>query len=820
MCERAVSGRAVPVRSVRGIAVIVLLALLRFVAADTAWAQPESSVSGTVTDALGGRIAGATVTLTGGTPAESTTNANGEYVFARVAPGRYQVIARAEGFEVASSRPLFIGSGDSVSADLSLQIGPLQQAVVVTAHAIGVSQAQTAAPVTVIDAALLTSLDKPDLQEAFRLVPGSQVQQSGGRGGTSSMFVRGGSANFTKVLVDGIAANDIGGAFDFSQIQTTGVDRVEILRQSNSVMYGSDALAGVINIETRRGRTRMPELNYTVDGGNLATLRNVLSAGGTYKRLDFFSEYSLFTTDNSVPNNQYRNGTYAGRFGLAAGSNTDVSGTIRHVNGEYGSPNAPLLYGIPDDSTSTSNLTYVGITAQTQWSDRWQSTVRFGSTGQTSSYLNPTPTGEAYDPFGFGANYLGDRVTIRGANGYSATGRAILDFGGVYPSPFDSRTTRRQLSGQSTVRIAGDLHLSVGARYEQEKGFDDPDDDATATRNNGGIFAEGRGSLGRRTYVSAGVGYERNAVFGSAVTPRVSIANYLRDASSGAIGETKVTFNAGSGIKAPSVFQQQSSIFELVQSLPAGARPSVDPIGPERSRSVDLGVEQAFAKSHVRVRASVFMNRFEDIIEFVSKSALPQVGIPAATAQATPFGAYVNSSSFDANGLELSGEAALTRQVRVTGTYTLLDAEVTKSFASSALSPAINPAFPGIPIGAFSPLIGSRPFRRPTHSGSLMAAYSRGPADVTLSAYFSGKRDGSTFLSDADFGNSLLLPNKDLEPAYQKVDLAGSYRFHRQVRAFVSVENLLDKEYQQSFGYPALPRTARVGMTLLLGGDR
>ena len=108
--------------------------------------------------------------------------------------------------------------------------------------------------------------------------------------------------------------------------------------------------------------------------------------------------------------------------------------------------------------------------------------------------------------------------------------------------------------------------------------------------------------------------------------------------------------------------------------------------------------------------------------------------------------------------------------------YTFLDAEVTESFSGGVLAPAINPAFPGIPIGQYSPLVGERPFRRPTHSGSFMVGYLEGPFDVALSAYLSGRRDGSTFLSDGFFGYSLLLPNQDLEAGYQKVDLAAGYR--------------------------------------------
>ena len=89
---------------------------------------------------------------------------------------------------------------------------------------------------------------------------------------------------------------------------------------------------------------------------------------------------------------------------------------------------------------------------------------------------------------------------------------------------------------------------------------------------------------------------------------------------------------------------------------------------------------------------------------------------------------------------------------------------------------------------------------------------------MALSAYLSGRRDGSTFLSDGFFGYSLLLPNQDLEAGYQKVDLAAGYRIHRSLRVFTSIENLFDKDYQASYGFPALPITARFGATVNFGG--
>jgi iron complex outermembrane receptor protein/vitamin B12 transporter len=389
------------------------------------------------------------------------------------------------------------------------------------------------------------------------------------------------------------------------------------------------------------------------------------------------------------------------------------------------------------------------------------------------------------------------------------TGRGVLDFGGTYPSIFESRTQRRTLFGSATYHIARDIDISGGGRIEREQGYDDPDGEPTAKRNNGGAFAEVRGTILMRTYVTAGFGVEHNAAFGNAVTPRLSVATYVRNPSASALGETKISFNYGKGIEAPSVFQQQNALSTLVGGNAAA-------LEPERSTSIDIGIEQVFAFGHARVRTAYFRNEYSDLLEFLDRTQLPAAGVPPEVAAAAEFGAYVNSQSFRAQGLETSFEAAAGPYSRVNASYTFLDAEVTKAFSAA---PAFNPLFPDIPIGAFAPLVGARPFRRPPQSGSVMASVMRGPATVTFAGYFSGRRDDSTFLSDEFFGNSLLLPNRDLDPAYQKLDISGSFRVHPRASIYASIENILDSKYDASFGFPSLPRAARVGVRIRFGGD-
>jgi vitamin B12 transporter len=795
-----------------------LAALLLLGLAVPAGAQPRTgSISGTITDPLGAHVGDAHVTLLKESQAakEITSDSQGNFAFEGVAEGRYQIQASAPGLQIRTTSPLFLAAGARLTVAVSLPLGPLETAVTVTAAANELLPSQVGATVTVIDAKTLETMGKPDLLEALRLVPGSSVVQTGGRGGITSDFIRGGNSNFNKVLIDGIPANDIGGAIDLSTFSLAGVEQVEVLREANSLNAGTDALAGVISVTSRRGRTRIPEASFTLDGGNLATDHEAASVGGVVRRFDYFSEFSHLATDNNQPSNRYRVKTYAGRFGAAVANNTYISGTARWIDKYYESPNGLSLYGTPDDFYQTSRLHLIGVGSQTQITGKWQAAVRVGVSDQRARFVNPTLSGEDIFGTGFGAP-----VTITGANGYSATGQAALDFG-----PYDSQTrsARQGVYAQTTYQFSPTLSVSGGGDYEREQAFTDPDADPTTTRNNGTVWVEGRESLADRISVTAGLGYAHIEGYASRYSPRVSVAAYLRKPAAAEFWtDTRLTFNAGKGVKSTSATSVNSSLFSLLQKTPAGvalaSSAGIGPIGPERGRNLDLGIEQGFWQGRARVRVAYFNNEFFDLVEFVSKNLLPQFGIPADVAAATASGAYVNSQSFKAHGLETSADARFGR-IRLSASYTHLDAEVTKSLSSS-VAPQFNPDIPGIPIGGFTALVGQRPFRRPANTGSLLIAYTQGAATVALTGYFAGKADDSTFLvgSDLNFGNSLLLPNQDLNAGYQKVDLSGSYQIHPRIKWYATIENLLDQHYEPSFGFPALPINVRTGLTVTLGG--
>jgi vitamin B12 transporter len=795
---------ALLVRAVRWSAVIILLFVF---AGLPAAAQSPSTLRGKITDPLGKTVPNAKVVVLQNSQEVAHVSSNAEGAFEVTVPpgGRYVVQVEAEGFSTTTVASVFVPSGKTAEiSPIVLSIGPLAQKVVVSATGTATPDTQVGASVSVIDGDQIQTLNKLDVLENLRLIPGAQVVQTSQRGGLTSLYIRGGNSDFNKILVDGIPVNDIGGDFDFAQLSNTGVGNLEILRGSNSVLYGSDALSGVVNVTSERGETPVPEMRYSIDGGNFGTLHQDVSLSGVFHSFDYFSEFSRFDTQGSLPNAYFHNATVNTNIGYQLNSTTTIRATFRHTAAGLGAPNALDLYGIPDNAWQTNRNTYTGATIQNQTTSKWHNSVQFAFAQFNQVYEDASPVGEPYE-----GNYLGNLVTIRGANGYSVTGQAILDYGGTYPLIYPDYEARRSVYAQSDYNFFGDWIGLVGFRYEHEDG-------EGFTRNNYSTFLEGHGSIGHRFFATFGGGFEHNSFFGFAATPRVSMAYYLRKPSNtGFFGETKLKFNFGEGIKEASTLEQGSALITLL-TPPQIAQYNVQPIGPERSRTFDFGVDQRLGTRSI-VGVAFYYNNFYNLISFLGVGDLIAIGVPPAVANATPEGgAYVNATSQRTKGAEVDYKIDLGHGFLFQGEYTYTDGLVTKAFGE----PSFNPLFPNIPIGAFDPLQGARPFRIAPHSGSVALFYSRKRLNAALTGYLVGRRDDSTYLYDANFGNTMLLPNRNLAGAYQKFDLSAGYAVRPYLTLYTSIENLFSEHYDAAFGYPSLPFAIRSGVRFTFGGAK
>ena len=767
----------------------ILTAVLLLIVSAPAWSA-EPGISGTVTDSLGAVIPGATVVLIEGgkTVDTASTDTAGKFQFKIEHSGRYSVRAEAKTFAASTSQEVFAEPGHGLDIDLTLSPSAVAQNIVVTATGLETPEAQTGTSISVINRTDLKT--RIDVQDTLRDQLGGQAVQNGQMGSLTGVYVRGGPSNANKVLIDGIPINDIGGGVDFSYLQADGLDRVEFQRGPNSALYGSDALASVISITTQQGGTPLPLFTFAADGGTFGTYHEDGSVGGFWKRFDYFSAYSGYGTQNSTPDSQYHRDVYLGNFGYQLSPGTILRATGRRMVSGLNSSNAVAAYGIPDDAATLERDTDFGITLDNHATDRWHNLLRYGGVRLRQQYSDYSPTGIPFDPYdlGYPSYYLGAPVTQQGANGFTITpaavaqvepflpqpGQAIYQYAGIYPQVSSYLTNTNFVYAQTDYRVNEKLTALFGFCYTNETGFTyNPFTGISSTdRNNFSYMMEFQGGLWNRFFYTLGGGIENNAVFGVAGTPRASLAYYLvRPGSSGMFSGTRLTFNFAKGIKEPSIYYENNSLYRLLQDtsvVPNGpqliAQYHIHPFLAEQSRSYDGGLEQQLFDGKARLSLIYFHNEFTNQAEFVSSQYLAELGVPEQVAQAQGiFGAAVNTLNYRAQGVEVGFHYQVNRKVDVRAGWTYTDAVVQQSFASSALQPAINPLFPNILIGAYSPLVGARPFRIAPNTGYAGVDWSYGRLFVSAMGTFVSRRDDSTFLLDTDFGNTLLLPNRNLD---------------------------------------------------------
>jgi len=790
-----------------------------------AWAAGGAKVHGTVTDSLGAVVANATVQLIHEHEiiASGKTDAVGNYSLSVGAAGRFLVRASAKSFQDAESALIFISASGESRVDLTLFPGKLAQEISVTTTGSPVPLAQVGSAVSVAESDQFPFAR--EVQQPLRWMPGLQLAQAGNAGSATTLFVRGGNSDANKVLLDGVPVNFAGGLADFAYIESASVQRIEVLRGPNSALYGSDALSGVVSVTTAQGTTPTQLLAYSAEGGNFGTYRQDGSFGGLFRQFDYFAEYDASKTGGNKPNDEYRYGNYAGNLGWTPSAATSLRMTIHSFGSRVGVPGAVAMFGVADNSNQKNDNTFMGATFENRTTEHWHNLIRYGRERLRQLFTDPSPTGTPYDPYNTGFPvYLGNSVRLHGANGYTVSGQAILNYSGIYPSQTEETTNRDFIYAQSQYVINAHLSALGAFKYESERGLSFYTG-ARATQIDRGNYSytmQLAGDFWNRLYYTVGSGIEKNAVFGVEATPRASLTYHLLRPSSGIFSGTKLRFSFGKGIKEPSVDQQGSSLFEALMNSPGGpqfiAEHGIGPVGAEKSRNYDGGIDQEFAAGRARASITYFHNQFTHGIEYVPTAGLIELGIPVGSFN-TLYGAYVNSMVFRAQGVETEVEYKISKSLFVRGGYTYLDAEVQRSFSSDALSPSINPLFPTIPIGAYSPLVGQRPFRRAPHAGYFAINYQQPRWTASLSGTMVGRRDDSTFLSDANFGTSMLLPNRNLDPAYQRLDMGVSFRVNRYMSVYSLAQNLLCQHYYEAFGYEALPLTFRTGVRWTLGGE-
>jgi vitamin B12 transporter len=501
--------------------------------------------------------------------------------------------------------------------------------------------------VSVITADEIAKASPRDVGDLLRQVPGVSVTQTGGAGGTQTARIRGLDSRHTLVMVDGVRVNDAsspGGEFDFSNIVLADVERIEVLRGPQSALYGSDAIGGVINVITKKGRGA-PKGSLTVEGGSYGTRSVRANVSGGTEKLSYsfgitgyetagFSRfgYRIGRLTSRFPQPFEADG--AERFGAAGRISYRINDAWEvEVGGGFNSNRAQFdsAFGNFPDSPSVSVARMINgygkITGDT-FGGMWRHSLSvFGTETQRESrgwnYFagGPIiPTGGRSD-FGFrsfreGAEYQSDLklgsfgTFIAGAKiereHFSANSQNIAPVPGFQIRTDKAQQTTRSIFALHQITLAERLHLSLGGRIDDVEDVD--------------RFATWRGT----------VAYE---VPGT---------------------ETKLRASVGTGGKAPSLYQFYSQLY--------GTRT----LESERSVGIDAGVDQTLLDGRVKLSGTVFFNRYRNFIDF------------AASPRCRPdqiFGCYLNVARAETSGFEGETKIDLIPQwLKLRATYTYMDA--------------------------------------------------------------------------------------------------------------------------------------------------
>ncbi len=448
------------------------------------------------------------------------------------------------------------------------------QTIVISATRIPTPELELASSVTVVTADDIAARQERTLAAVLRDIPGLNVVQQGGPGAETSVFMRGTNSNHTKVLVDGIDVSDpsnANAAFDFGQLLTQDIERVEVLRGPQSGLYGSDAIGGVINVITRAGSGPM-KLSASVEGGTFDSLNQTAGVSGSQEAFHYSANVAhlhsgstpvtpldLLAPGEQRHNDYYDNFTVSSKLGFDLTPDFDLGLVTRYTNTHlhYTGEDYSTFPALPAAQQSASDT------------DEYY--------GRASAHLVSLEGG------------LNQTLGVAFARNRTAT---------LQPQTAESLNTgeRVKLDWQGAVRVSSAQSVLLGL----EDARDEISAPLSASVRTASAYVELQSRLGQHWFSALNARFDHNDRFGSKVTYR--IAPTWVSSESG----TKLKASVGSGFKAP-------TLGELFQSFPPFFFANPD-LKPESSVGYDLGVEQGLGGGVVRVGATWFYNRIRDLI--------------------------------------------------------------------------------------------------------------------------------------------------------------------------------------------------------------
>jgi len=504
---------------------------------------------------------------------------------------------------------------------------PSLEPVVVTSTLNPATISRTPASVTVITREQIEERNASSVAEILQQVPGLYVDQPASRGGVTSVYIRGGDPNFTLVLIDGVKVNDPtnsrGGSFDFSTLSPDNIERIEIVRDPMSSLYGSDALSGVINIITKKGEGK-PE---AFAEGSLGRYGQYSFLGGVSGGGEFYN-YSLsgsyLDDGGQVEGSSFKSPSFTGRLGLLNNRNFEINSTVRYSHIESSSfpddSGGPEFAVIRSVDRNNIDQLLLGVDLTHEVLPWWEYRLELAYYNNKEKLSSPGVAPGIRDPFG------------------------------IPPTSSDNDFKRYDANLVNTFTVAKGITLAAGFEAEIEDGESNGEimlgapvpTSFALTRYILSPYAEIQFSAVENLYAVIGGRLDFPEGFNDAFSPRAGLTYKI------APTDTTLRANWGKGFKLPSFFSLSSPIVGNPDLV------------PEKSESIDVGVSQRVWGGRAGAQVNLYYNRFKNLIDF-------DEGPPPI---------LVNRSRVTVKGFEIIGDINLWDPLTVSGSVTYADSDI------------------------------------------------------------------------------------------------------------------------------------------------
>ena len=456
--------------------------------------------------------------------------------------------------------------------------------VVVSATRTQTSTLELANSVTVIDSAEIANRNSSNVFDLLKNEYGVSYTRQGGPGTLSNINIRGGNSSYTLVLVDGIEVNlnnDPSNFYDFASLSTDNVQSIEILRGPQSTLYGSNSLAGVINVITKKGIGK-PSFSLLSEAGSYKTFKNTLGMNGNVSDFNYSvtlgrAESEGFSAASEKYGNTekdgYRKDNISARLGYDFTETAQLNLLMSYNNSKSDYDQTAGKFG--DDPTYIFNQEEFSFRGEGKFDlldGKWNQKIG------ASIFRNVRKYNFDYSKFNAAASnssYDGRKIKIDWQNNFNLLENHLLTFG---------------IENISEAAVSEYFYFSQFFNYEslfpQKKS------------NTFGTYLQDQLKIGQSFFSTLGVRFDNHDKFGSVFTYRFAPAYIIWETG------TKLKATFGSGFKTPSLFNLYDPAYGNLD------------LNPEESIGFDAGVEQFLANDLLSIGVTYFQNNYKDLIGF------------------------------------------------------------------------------------------------------------------------------------------------------------------------------------------------------------